>query len=64
MSILVVRAFVLLRELLATHNDLAAKLKKLERRFDMWDEAIAELFAVIRRLMELPPEPPKRRRGF
>jgi len=64
MSIVVVRAFVRLRELLATHKDLAAKLKKLERRLNMSDEAIAELYAMIRSLMESPPEPPKRRIGF
>jgi hypothetical protein len=64
MSIVVVRAFVRLREFLATHRDLAAKLKKLERRLDMSDEAIAELYGMIRRLMESPPEPPKRRIGF
>jgi hypothetical protein len=64
MSIVVVRAFVRLRELLATHKDLAAKLKTLERRLDMSDEAIAELYAMIRRLMEPPAEPPKRRIGF
>jgi len=64
MSIVVVRAFVRLRELLATHKELAAKLKKLERRLDMSDEAIAELYAMIRRLMDSPPEPAKRRIGF
>jgi hypothetical protein len=64
MSIVVVRAFVRLRELLATHKDLASKLKKLERRLDMSDEAIIELYAMIRALMAVPPEPPKRRIGF
>lgn len=64
MSILVVRAFVQLREFLATHKDLAAKLKKLERRLDMSDGAIAELYAMIRKLMESPPDPPRRRIGF
>lgn len=64
MSIVVVRAFVRLREVLATHKDLAAKLRKLERRLDMSDESIVELYAMIRRLMGPPPEPPKRRIGF
>lgn len=64
MSIVVVRAFVQLRELLATHKDLAAKFQKLERRLDVSDEAIAELYAMIRRLMQTPPDPPKRRIGF
>jgi len=64
MSIVVVRAFVQLREFLATHKDLAGKLEKLELRLDMSDDAIAELYAMIRRLMERPPDPPKRRIGF
>ena len=63
MSILVVRAFVRLRELLATNKELAAQFKKLERRLDMSDEAIAELYAMVRQLMT-PPDPPKRRIGF
>jgi hypothetical protein len=32
MNILIIRAFVRLRELLATHKDLARKMEKLERR--------------------------------
>jgi hypothetical protein len=55
---------VRLREFLATHKEFASKLKKLERRLDMSDEAIAELYGMIRRLMESPAEPPKRRIGF
>jgi hypothetical protein len=64
MSIVVVRAFVRLRELLATHKDLAAKLRKLEQRLNISDEAIAELYAMIRSLMQSPPESRKRRIGF
>jgi hypothetical protein len=63
MSLVVVRAFARLREFLATHKDLATKLRKLERRLDMSDEAIVELYGTIRRLMESPTEPPKRRIG-
>ncbi len=64
MSILVVRAFVRLRELLATHKELAAKLSRLERKLDLTDEAVAEIYALIKKLMVPPPEPPKRRIGF
>jgi hypothetical protein len=64
MSIIVVRAFVRLREFLATHKELASKLKTLERRLDMSDEAIAELYTLIRNLMQAPSGPPKRRIGF
>src|SRR5437899_3568903 len=59
-SVRVVRAFVRLREMVAANVQLAAKLKELERRFDSHDEAIVELFAALKRLLE-SPEPPRRR---
>ena len=63
-SLRVVRAFVRLREMVAANAQLAAKLKELERRLDTHDEALADLFAALKRLLE-PPEPPKRREiGF
>ena len=62
-SVRVVRAFVRLREMVAANAELAHKLKELERRLDSHDEAIVELFATLRRLLE--PEPkPKREIGF
>jgi hypothetical protein len=63
-SVRVVRAFVRLREMVAANAPLAAKLEELERRFDSHDEAIANLFATLKQLLE-PPEAPKRREiGF
>jgi ORF6N domain len=63
-SVRVVRAFVRLREMVAANAQLAAKLKELERRFDSHDEAIANLFAALKRLLE-PTDAPKRREiGF
>jgi hypothetical protein len=63
-SVRVVRAFVRLREMVAANAQLAAKLKELERRFDSHDQAIANLFAALKQLVE-PSEPPKRREiGF
>lgn len=62
-SIHVVRAFVRLREMLATHKELAIKLAQLEQRISQHDEAIRTLFEAIRQLM-LPPEKPKRRIRF
>jgi ORF6N domain len=63
-SIRVVRAFVRLREMVAANAQLAAKLEELEHRLDSHDEAIADLFAALKRLLEAP-EPPKRREiGF
>jgi phage regulator Rha-like protein len=63
MSILVVRAFVRLRQILATNRQLAAKLNELERRTAAHDKNIVALFQAVRSLMAVP-EKPKRRIGF
>ena len=75
MSVYVVRAFVQLREVLATHKDLAAKLATLERQTQalaLKHDTLAQntrlqlkqVFEAIRELMT-PPEPLKKRRiGF
>jgi ORF6N domain len=62
-SVRVVRAFVRLREMVAANAQLAIKLSDLEHRFDSHDEAIVELFAALRRLLE-PEAKPKREIGF
>lgn len=63
-SVRVVRAFVLMREQLAAHKELAGKLTALEQRVGGHDEAIANLFEAIRQLIE-PPLPENRREiGF
>ena len=62
MSVYVVRAFVQLRELLASNLELARQLKALEarvmRKLDTHDQAITEIIKTIRQLMS-PPEPKK-----
>lgn len=63
-SVFVVRAFVRLRELVATHKELAIKLKELEQRVGAHDQAIIELVQTIKQLMEPPASKPKRRIGF
>ena len=52
MSVFVVRAFVKLREVLATHKQLADKLTELESKVGMHDKAIVWIIAAIRGLTE------------
>jgi hypothetical protein len=63
-SIQVVRAFVRLREILATHKDLAKKLDELEKKLGGHDEQFQMVFEALRQLMRPPGEKPKGRIGF
>lgn len=63
MSIFVVRAFVRMREALATNQKIVARLKDLEQRVENHDADIQEIIAAIRELMS-PPAPTGRRIGF
>ena len=65
-SVFVVRAFVQLREFLASNKDLARQLKALEKRIEKklgsQDQAIAGIIDTLRQLMS--PANPRRRIGF
>ena len=65
-SVYVVRAFVQLREFLASNKELARQLKALEQRIEKklgsHDQAIAGIIDTLRRLMS--PATAKRRIGF
>ena len=63
MSVLVVRAFVRMREIIGAHKELTGKLSELERKLGTHDEQIKTIFAAIRQLMA-PPEAKKRKIGF
>ncbi len=62
-SIHVVRAFVKLRELLATHKNLSIKLQELEGKIEKQDEKIYTIFEAINSLMT-PPGKKTRKIGF
>jgi hypothetical protein len=59
----IMRAFVRLRSFLTSRDQLALKLKALEKKFASHDDAIQQIFAAIKRLM-LPPQTPRREIGF
>lgn len=67
MSVYVVRAFVKLRDLLASNKVLARQLDELEARIEKklttHDQAIAAILSAIRQLMR-PPTPKRRPIGF
>jgi hypothetical protein len=54
-NIAIMRVFVRLREMMATHKELAFKLIELEERLEGHDEQIQSIFEAIRQLMT-PPE--------
>ena len=74
-SVYVVRAFVQLREVLASHRDLAAKLEELETKTELMSVQhdtfarntrvqLKQVFEAIRELMGPPDAPKKRPIGF
>ena len=52
-SVMVVRAFIRMRQVLATHIELAHKLEELEKRYDA---QFRQVFAAVRALMAPPPD--------
>ena len=59
-NVSIMRAFVKLREMLATHKDLARKLDEMERKYDSQFRVV---FDAIRQLMS-PPQTPRKKIGF
>lgn len=60
-NIEIMRAFVRLRGILAAHKELAAKLAKLEEKYDGQFRIV---FEALRQLTSPPPEVKRRRIGF
>ena len=59
-NIAIMRAFLQLRAMLATHEDLRRKIIEMEKRYDSKFHAV---FATLRQMLETPI-PPKRQIGF
>jgi hypothetical protein len=60
-NIEIMRAFVRMRQILATHADLARKLNDLERKYDVQFKMV---FDAIRELMAPPPDTKRGKIGF
>jgi hypothetical protein len=59
-NILIMRAFVRLREAMASSKEFARRLDELERHIASHDENIRSLFQAIRQLMAAPERQPKK----
>ncbi len=59
-NIAIMRAFVRMRRMLVSHEELARKVDSLEKQYD---EQFRVVFDAIRALMK-PPKTPRRRIGF
>jgi hypothetical protein len=59
-NIAIMRAFVRLREMIASHKDLSRRMNELEKKYDKQFKVV---FDAIRELMT-PPVAPRRRIGF
>jgi phage regulator Rha-like protein len=63
-NIVIVRAFIKLRELVATHKELAHKMEELERNQREQAAHIAAIYEMVEQLTAPADVPPSRRIGF
>lgn len=62
-NILIMRAFVRLREIISTHKKVEEKLREIDSNLKDHDEKILQIIQVINQLIN-PPEPVKKKIGF
>jgi hypothetical protein len=64
MSVVIIRAFVRMREMLANHKELALRVQRIEDVQHRQTSVITILADEIEDLKRIPPPGPKRRIGF
>jgi hypothetical protein len=64
LNILIIRAFVRLREILASHKDLARKIEDLDREQRVQGARLERLYDYVATHLVAAPDKPKRRIGF
>jgi len=62
-SVMIVRAFVLLRQMMPAHQELSARLAELEQTVTGHDQALKDIVDAIQNLL-LPPVGRKKKIGF
>ena len=64
MSIFIVRAFLRMREELATSAVVLKRLAEIDKKLIMHDVVLRDVYRKLQPLLAPPPEPPRRRIGF
>lgn len=62
-NIIIIKAFMKLREMVSLHKELTQKLSQLERKYERHDEQIQAIFNQIREFMT-SSDTPKKQIGF
>jgi hypothetical protein len=63
-NIAIMRAFIRLREMTLSVEELSRKVDSLERGFKQHGHEFEMVFKALRQLMAPPPEPPRKKIGF
>ena len=64
MSVYVIRAFIELREKIATDAAILKRLAEIDKTLLLHDSALRDIYQKLRPLLAPPPEPPRRQIGF
>jgi hypothetical protein len=64
MSVFVIRAFVKMREQLASNTIILKRLAEIDRSLLLHDSALRDLYQKLLPLLSSPPSPPKPKIGF
>jgi hypothetical protein len=64
MSVYVIRAFIELREKVATNAAILRCLAEIDRALLLHDDALRDIYEKLLPLLSPPPEPPRRQIGF
>ncbi len=63
-SVLIMRAFIKLREMIANNELIRQKIEALEKKYDRHDGQLKNIFDALRELLEPPKTPNKKPVGF